>query len=211
MLKRLYFPVLLVLVVLISYSVTVRSSGVPSNSYLQIEVAPRSASIELDGRGIAAGKVAVPAANHTVTVSKKGFATKSQTVSAKSGQTVYVGIGLESNSSSTRNWYTEHPDDQHLAEGLGSHEADYLNQLANQNNSFLRQLPTIYGDGNGGIVTVAQGVPLSSGGLPGIYVTAATPALRQGVLTYMSSRGYNPATMDIFFYGQNNPLDPTVE
>ena len=207
-LKRFYFPILLILVVWISYAITAKSGAQQNSGYLQIEAVPiNGTSVKVDGKGVSVGTIRVSVGDHVIKVSKPGFGTKGRTVSTGTGQTVYVGIALQPNTPKTQNWYADHPDDQRLAEGLGSHQADYVNKTANQANPFLSQLPLIYGDGQGGIVNISQGVPLQPGGTPAVYVTAATPAIRQGVLTYMRSRGYDPADMDIVFYGQSNPLD----
>jgi hypothetical protein len=206
---RLYFPILLIflLFVWVSYSVTVHTNSTPANSYLQIEVVPDGTAVRIDGHGVRNGKTSVSVGSHSITAEKQGFSSKSRTVSTKAGQTVYVGIALQPDTPNTSNWYATHPGDQQQAEGIGSHEADYENQLANQSNAFLGQLPLSYGDGQGGLVTIAQGVPLRAGGPPAIYITASTASTRQGVLTYIRNQGYDPADMDIVFYSQSNPLD----
>ena len=208
MLKHFYLPLLLLFVIWVSYAITTRSiNSSTTDGYLQIEVVPQSASINLDGHNAHAGKLAIASGNHTVTVSKLGFDSVTRHIATEPAQTAYIGIALQPNVPGTQNWYTNNPNDERLAEGIGSHEADYENRTANHNNPFLNQLPLAYGDGQGGIVTVSQGVAINPGGPPAVYVTAATPSIRQGVLTYMRSRGYDPAYMDVVFYGQSNPLD----
>jgi len=207
-LRALYFPVLLIVVIWVSYWVMASPSARPAGSYLQIEVVPISGtSVKLDGRGVRAGKIQTQPGPHILTVTKGGFGSESRTVSVSTNQTLYVGIALQPNASNTQNWYVAHPSDQSLAEGIGSHEADYESKTSLQNNPFIGQLPLVYGDGQGGTISIAQGVPLTPGGLPAIYVTAATPSIRQQVLSFIRNHGYDPATMDLVFYGQFNPLD----
>jgi hypothetical protein len=205
--KRFYFPFLCLFVGWLTYATVARPSSPTIDSYIQTEVIPSGSTLSIDGQGVRAGKYGVASGSHVVIVSKKGFTTKTSTVSTTQSQTVYVGVALQPDSPSTANWYREHPQDQQLAEGLGSHEADYEKQAAIQNNPFLNQLPILYGDGQGGTVNITLGVAISPGGPPAVYVTANTPTDRQGVLAYMRNRGYDPADMDIVFYGQSNPLD----
>lgn len=205
LLRRVYFPILLLLVSWVSFSLTSRPGEV-NNSYVQIEVAPKSAHVALDGKSSGAGKIAVPSASHTVTVSKQGFSTQTRTVTTQPDKTTYAGFALLPNSPSTQSWYVNHQSDKLLADGIGSHEADFISSSALKKNPFLKQLPLLYGDGHGGLVHISQGVPISPGGPPAIYITASSPSSRQTALSYIRNRGYNPATMDIVFVGQSNPL-----
>jgi hypothetical protein len=205
--KRYYLPVLFILFLWIGYSLTLQSYTQPKSASLQLEVAPGDSALELDNHKASASTIAVTPGEHTVTASKQGFGTITRTVSASMSKTAYVGIVLQPNTSTTDNWYTVHATDAILADGIGSHAADYGNKLALQGNAFLKQLPISYGDGQGGIIEIAQGIPAEPNGPPAIYVTGATPTIRQSVLTFIRTRGYDPASMDIVFTDQSNPLD----
>jgi len=180
-------------------------------SYIQTGVAPSGAMLKIDGKGIRTGTRKVLTGSYTITASKKGFATITKQVITKTNQTTYISLVLQPNTTSTKNWYLNHPADEKLAEAIGDHLADYEIKIANQQNPFLSQLPTSYGDGLGGFVNISQGIPITNGGQPAIYISAANPTIRQGVLQYINNRGYDTAEMVLVFNGENNPLDGSNE
>lgn len=206
--KRFWFPVFLIFLSWFSYLVTVHTSTPNANSYLDVEVTPQSSKIVVDGQGVGAGKVAVVPGQHSITVSKEGFATKNLSASTSVNQTVFVGAVLKSNSPDTANWYYDHPDDQHLIDGIGSHQADYEQKVALQVTPFLKQLPLIYGNGHGGIINISPGAPMPPSTLPAIYITAQDPRDRQSAVTFIRSRGYNLADMNLVFKDMQVPLQP---
>jgi hypothetical protein len=206
MYTRLYFPLFLVLLAGLSFWVVISAGRTSTKTFLQVQAAPSGAAIAIDGHSVSLGKDEVDAGTHTVTATRKGFATQTQSVPVKAGQTVYVGVILQPNASSTKNWYKNHASDQQLSQTIADQEANYHMTADPITNPFLRQLPISYGDGLGGLVTIDQGIPLPGTSQPAIYVTADMPTTRQQVLEYMRSRGYDPATMDIIFYGTVDPL-----
>lgn len=205
--RRLVFPVLVVAVFGLSYLTANRPNEPAKSSTIQVEVVPSGTSVKLDGGGIKTGKINVTAANHMIVAEKSGFSPVRKSVSAKAGQTTYVGIVLQPDTDGTRSWYAQHPDDAHAAEGVGSHAADFLNQSVAQQNPLLAQMPIIYGDGQRGLVNIAPGVPVQAGGPPALYIDTESPSARQGALTYLTNHGLDPATVDIVFSNQSNPLE----
>jgi hypothetical protein len=204
--NRWIFPIFVFLVLALSFAIVTKAGQSSTDTFLQIAVAPSSAAVTIDGHSAGAGKYEINPGAHSVVVSRSGFATQTRSVSVSNAQTAYVGAILEPNSPSTQDWYNKHSSDQQLSQSIADHASDYQSSANTQANPFLAQLPLSYGDGNGGQVTIAPGLPLPNSSQPAIYVTAATPAERQGVLTYMRSRGYDPAIMDIVFYDSANPL-----
>lgn len=180
----------------------------PLNSTITVEAAPSSYKVTIDGKKASPGDNKVTAGQHTITVKKDGFSQQAQTVITAIGQTVYTGFVLVSNSASTKNWYNDHPDDQQLSESISSHSSDYNSELSTQKNTLLQELPVLYGDGRGGLIRIDSGVPIFGSSQPAIYVNAQSPSDRQGVLTWMRSNGYNPANMDIVFYGLSASYAP---
>jgi hypothetical protein len=203
---RWYFPIFLLLVAGLSFIITTRAGQASTDTFLQIQVAPGAAAIAVDGHGVGAGKHEINPGEHTLIFSRKGFGTQTRSVNVGSGQTVYTGAILQPNSSATQNWYNKHSSDQKLSQQIADRDSDYQATATSRANPFLQLLPLSYGDGYGGQVTIAQGLPLAGSTQPAIYVSATTPTDRQGVLTYMRSRGYDPALMDIVFYDTSNPL-----
>jgi len=207
--KKATFPLLLILIAWFSYFITVHQGGSGPVGYLEIEVAPASSKILLDGHVVKAGRLTVSTGKHSLVVSKKGFSTQSQGVVSETGQTVYAGIVLQPSSTQTADWYSSHPADQKIVEGIGSHQSDYQSGVALRMIPFLKLLPTEYGDGHGGLISISQGVPASKlSTLPAVYVIAQTPGERQGVVTYIKSRGYDVASMDLVFSNMQSPLQP---
>lgn len=209
--KLLNFPLLVLALFILSFLITLGLSGnhTSSNSFIEIGAAPLGASATINGHGASIGKNEVNPGSYTVTVSMKGFASQSQSVSVSMNKSVFVGVSLTPNSADTQNWYATHPSDQTLSDAVGSKLSDYESSTALQNNPFLKQLPLSYGDGLGGFISISQGVPTTTNGPPAVYVRAASPGLRQSVLAYMRNRGYDPANMDIVFYDQVAPLQYT--
>lgn len=204
--RKLLFPLFWLLIAWFSYSITANTGSPKPSSSIKTEVTPVSSVITIDGHKVRTGKVVVQPGTHTVSASRNGFGAKSRSVNVKLNETVYVGIVLQPNSPDTSDWYNQHPSDQQLVDGIGSHQADYQNKAAIKAMPFFKQLPTQYGDGYGSLISVDPGSPVPPATLPAVYVTAPNPRDRQSVITYIKSRGYNPADMDMIFYGLQNPL-----
>jgi hypothetical protein len=175
----------------------------PANSRagaLQLEVSPKSASITIDNKKAKSGENRVTEGKHEIKIKKSGFKSESKAVDIKIGDKIYEGFALSPQESKVANWYKEHPEDEKLAEGIQSHTYDFTSSEALKNNSFLQVLPlTIYGPS--GPIKISSGLPLEGSTQPAVYVSASSPADRQSALGWMRNNGYNPANMDIFFYG----------
>lgn len=208
--KLFYFPVFLLLVALISYVITVHEGGVPANSSVNVEVTPKSSAIVLDGRSVRAGIIKLVPGSHTIVFSKQDFYSQTKHISTKTGQEMYAGAVLQPSNTSTIDWYDNHSEDRHLVDGIASHEADYQQKVALKTIPFLKQLPVQYGDGYGKIIKLAPGAPVSPSTLPAVYVTADTVRDRQSVITYIKSRGYDLADLDLVFYGLQTPFPEQV-
>jgi hypothetical protein len=203
---RWIFPVFLLLVAGLSFILVTRVGQTSTDTFLQIQAAPQGTAVVIDGHKSSSGTHEINPGEHTIAFNRSGFGSQTQNINAVGGKTVYVGAILQPNTSKTQDWYNHHHSDQQLSQGIADHESDYQATATVQANPFLQLLPLSYGDGSGGRVTIAQGVPLAGSNQPAIYVNATTVVDRQGVLTYMRSRGYDPALMDIVFYDVANPL-----
>jgi hypothetical protein len=210
--RFLFFPLLFLAIAGISFLVTTKlgSQKVSPNSYIQVLADPASSSVTINDRRAATGKNGVNPGTYTVTISKAGFASQSQTVSVSLNQTVLVGIVLTSNSPTTQNWYSSHQKDQQLQDAIGSQVTDYEAQVSSQKNPFINQLPITYGDGQGGFITISLGVSTTLSNGAAVNINAASPELRQSALTYLRTRGFDPANMEMVFYNEENPLGGVV-
>lgn len=108
---------------------------------LEIEVAPSDATIILNQSKTRGGKRRIEPGKYTVTVSRAGFAVQSKEVTLKDGSDEYVGIALESNSPSTKDWYSEHPKDLKIAERITSINFDQ--QSEKNTDPILGSLPFV--------------------------------------------------------------------
>lgn len=202
---KLTLPLVSIFLFVVGYLITYNPPT--PDSTIKIETAPEGTTVIIDNEKADTGENKVWAGKHTVTFKKDGFKEESRTLTTKSGESVYVGTALSSNSEKTKNWYTDNPNDQKLAEGISSHYFDYSTSAAHQENTLLQQLPLNLG-GSGGNIRIDKGIPIGSSTQPAIYVTAATPADRRSILAWMENNGYTPATMDIVFYGMHTSFMP---
>ncbi len=205
LLYQLRVPMAFALIAALFFFLTIQAGPSSPKGTITAEVAPEGATISIDGREMSS-EVTVETGDHTVEAKMDGFATQSQQVDLKEGQTLKVGFVLESNSPETADWYTEHPEDQQLAEVILGQLSDFNTESAIQTNPLLQQLPYSYSDGNSGFVNIDHGVPVKGSSQPAIYVSARTPLARQEAVAWIRSQGYDPTTMDIIFKGEVNPF-----
>jgi len=168
---------------------------------LEVEVAPASSSISVGGHATKAGIVRVRPGKVEVKVSKKGFASQTQSFTVAKGKTVYAGFALDSNESSTKDWYSKHPDDQQLREKISGRNFDSQAEDAVKATPFIQKLPYVdpakafrIDYGNGGKDSITQT----------IYITTVTDASKQAALDWIKKAGTDPATLTIKYL--TNPL-----
>lgn len=195
--KKLVLPAAMLLFFYAGYSLALHKPS--KNSSLKIEAVPKDTVITVDGNPARTGNVAVTPGTHTVEAFRGGFEDQSQTINTQINNTTYVGFVMEPDSEETVGWYKQYPADNKLAEAISSRQYDQQTSTAVEQNSLLQQLPVRYGDGHGGLIVIASGVPIKSSGPPAVYIHGSLPADRQSALQWIRSNGFNPATMDIVF------------
>lgn len=89
-----------------------------TSSQFEIIFAPASATATLDGKVISSGTVTTSLGDHELIVEKFGFASETVHFSTTSGKNPAVYAILTSNSDYTSDWYTKHPSDATLTEGI---------------------------------------------------------------------------------------------
>jgi len=168
---------------------------------LEILVAPRGASLKLDGKGIKSGKMRVKIGSHTIVAAMSGFAgqTKKVQVGTK-GQ--FVGIILQPNSTSTSDWYKNHLDDFSIVQTINNRSFDQANSQLLESNPLLTKLPHI---GPALSYRVDYGVPsdASKTGEPAIYIRFRTEQDKQAALQWIKSQGIDPNKLDIVYVQGN--------
>ncbi len=193
-LSILVIPVIVVVVVA-SIVLDRRNSQL---AHLDILVAPASSMIKVDGRAVKAGTYNVKAGSHVVAVSRAGFTNQTKSLSVNAKQTQFVGIILQSNSDSTKNWYQNHPSDNNLAQSINNRSFDQAGENALTNNPLLAKLPYL---GPGLHFRVDFGVPSadSKTNYPSIYIRYDSDAAKSAALTWIKNQGSDPNSMDIVY------------
>lgn len=101
---------ILVLILLISFGFLARQRIYSAK--INIMVVPAIAEVKIgDSVYKSFETVNVQPGEYNVEVSAEGFAKKTGKLVAKAGETADVKLYLESNSTDTKNWYSEHPED----------------------------------------------------------------------------------------------------
>lgn len=109
---------------------------------VELHYTPTSTTITIDGKPYTGdGSITVTPGNHEIIAEKYGFETQTISVDAPSGQTTPVYIILEPNTDFTTDWYTTHPDDAILAEGITGYRLEYNNKILSQKYPNLSKLP----------------------------------------------------------------------
>lgn len=140
--KKLILLTILILVSFIGLAINNSIKNRTYNATLTIEVAPTGSKIQINDKKGKVGKNKLKPGKYTVTASKEGFEKVSKTVELSKNSQDYVGIVLESNSESTKNWYENNPKDQRLAESVSSSQFD-RNSEKISNDPIISKLPFI--------------------------------------------------------------------
>lgn len=163
---------------------------------LNIEATPLSSKITIDNNNTQQGITKIKPGNVTIEISLNGFITYTKTVTVNSGETKYIGAILESNSSETSNWYSNHPEDQKMSEKISSKQFDIKSEEQLNLEPFLKEIPYI---GAGFEFKIDYGPSATDPNKITIFIQAATQTARDDALTWIKSRGYDPAKLDIVY------------
>jgi hypothetical protein len=188
------------------YLKTSRVHDLPQGQ-IDVEVAPAGADISIDGQKWDSGLSDIDIGPHKIRVSLDGFKPHETTVDVTQAEKAYVGVVLRSGSDDTKGWYTDHPDDQKIAEGIGDHVNDSRNQGVSTKYPIFSRLPAVFGDGHDGLIKIESEAALEGAGKPSIGVYAAGPQQRRVALEWIQSRGYLLSDIDVVFYGASIPLE----
>ena len=134
------FPVLIVVSIIgvLCFNVFSRK---PSTT-VEFNVAPSSSEIIFDGRSVANNTVIdVVPGEYVVTVSFDGFESQTQTVSISENESRVVLIALDSNDSSTEEWYRDHPDDALVKQTIFTQEFEAASAKMAKDYPIVTNLP----------------------------------------------------------------------
>ncbi|MGF7229087.1 MAG: PEGA domain-containing protein [Candidatus Saccharibacteria bacterium] len=177
------------------HTITTRNTGL-----IEVQtIVPTDATATLDSKKILTGvEVRASAGKHTLTVSRDGFASQTQTISVVNGQdTKTYSLYLSPSNGTGQAWLTANPGAAIQLEGRGSRAYDQLVTQNDANNPIVQQLPMIdpqyridYG--------VSAEHPLDEHAI-GIYIQASNPQGRQLALGALRDKGFDPSDLEIIF------------
>jgi hypothetical protein len=89
-----------------------------NDAKISLLIAPKSASVKIDDSSYpTSGDFKIPSGKHTITISKEGFSTITETINLTTGQTYnYFNYLVYPNGS--MEWYSSHEDDSYLLEAI---------------------------------------------------------------------------------------------
>ena len=164
------------------------------SSKINFLIAPSVSTVNLDGKKINPSKTYnVKPGNHTITVSYNGFTSETINMQFSKGEKKTAMTALISNSSTTKDWYLNHPSDQKIAEGVSSRQFTQASQQQVAQNPIIKLLPWTGPDFE---------YRIDYGSLPDIKgvvltITAPDQKSKNDALAWIKSQGYEPASFTI--------------
>jgi len=168
---------------------------------VNIEATPLSSSVTIDGHHANQGITKISPGTIVVTVSLPGFSNFTTKVKIAAGETKYIGVVLQSNTSDTSNWFEQHPEDQAIAEKIASKQFDATSQKQIKAEPFLKELPFTAA---GFEFKIDYGTPPANSDKSTIFIQSDTQTGRDDALVWIRSRGYDPSKMNIVYTTINN-------
>lgn len=169
-----------------------------SGAFLTVEVAPSGSKIKINGNSAKEGKTEVRHGDVSVEVSRKGFKSVTQSIALEEGDDRYVGIALQSDDSTTSDWYETHEKDKAKAEGISSRVFDDSSENDVEKYPLIKQLPRI-GSGNSYRVDYGTSENNNQNGPPRIFITSPSPRGRQVALSWIKTSGWDVSDYKIVF------------
>lgn len=169
---------------------------------ITLTFAPKSADAKIGDMRASFGDNDVKPGTYKVEISKKGFATYTQTVTAEAGKTLLVEAALVSNDPSTADWYQTHTDDYTIAQGIGDRRADREYTYMTNTFPIAKDLPIV---GVGSTYRVDYGISPTDSTKYAVLISYDTEADKQDALTAIRTKGYTLSDYEVV-YSQNSPI-----
>ena len=193
--KRLFIILVISLILMFISWAFSNSRSAQGGSYIDLAVTPSGSQVTLDGKGVKAAKLHVSAGSHTIIATKGGFATQTKKIELAENETRFVGLALESNSTETKDWYKQHPEDQQMLESIASRSFDQNSKDIVKRYPIIKELPFIdqfYRVDYGESKTKSSDPTAIS-----LYITYYSKEGRQQALDWLKFKGYTPETTEI--------------
>lgn len=194
---------------IVGYLITSGSHDLPQGQ-LKIELAPSEARVFIDGISANAGEKTIDIGTHKIRITMPGFTSYERTVNITQSVEVYVGIILNSSSTDTKDWFTNHPDDQKITESINDQLSDSQAQEVARKYPIFNRLPGIFGNGSGGLTRIESEAALNNSGKPSIGIYASNPQQRHEALDWINNRDYTISDLDVVFYGARIPIKTEI-
>ncbi len=189
----IFAVIIMVIIILITINALI------NNATINIQVAPASATITLNGRSVSSGSIKVKPGSYTVSAEEEGFDSQTVFIEAKENQTVDVLIGLVPNTEETKDWYLKHDSDRLLFEGISG---EIFN---NETDDMLQKYPIIeFLPYNGTTFDINYG-PCEQRDFC-IMINAVVPAGFDDAVNYIREHTNEPGKYQYQYTDFNNPF-----
>lgn len=164
-------------------------------SNLLLEISPRVATIVIDGKSkTKPGNIYLIPGEHSVKASMSGFSDQVQKVTTtKDGKAELVIILVPSSSVGT-DWLAAHYSESMYRESLASKSISSNSNKTKTDLPLLKELPYI---GAGFEFRIDYGVSPNDSSVTQIIITAPDSQSQQDAITWIRSKGYDPAAYNI--------------
>lgn len=189
----------------IGYKLTSGGSDLPQGQ-LNLQVAPSSATVLIDGKPAKNGEMMVDIGEHEIGITMLGFKSYETVVNITQATPAYVGVILSPDSEDTQDWFENHPADQELSQTISDRQVDSSSQDITTKYPIFSELPTVFGDGADGLINIDSEAAINDSGKPSIGIYAADPQKRQEAISWIINRDYTISDLDVVFYGARIPI-----
>lgn len=204
--KKLVTLGALILGLLLAYMILVSLSR-QGEQKVTFTVIPSDASLLVNDKPIKQGDNYLSSGDYTLKATKDGW--KESTKKFKvSDESLNVSVALEPDSEQSKQYLRDNPDIQMEREKIGGENFSDANNLAQENNPIISQLP--YSDLMGPF-SIDYGPSKTREGGIFLLVTDSTPPGRIEALKWIRTNGQNPTDLEIVFSDFINPLDERVD
>jgi hypothetical protein len=169
-----------------------------AESELTVKSIPNDLTLTLDGKPIKAnGNVKVRAGEHTLTATRDGFQSYTETVTAKGGDPLFVKMYLFSNDPAGRAWEQDNPDQALEAEAEAGRRYDEIQKRLRAKYPIMLELPYI-GPGFKATYTDSKSDPDNPEAIS-LKIQLFDSEGKTKALQWIEGHGYDPATLDIIY------------
>ncbi|GAB3942462.1 hypothetical protein GCM10029976_063490 [Kribbella albertanoniae] len=186
--------VLVVVIVVLGSFLIFRDRG----ATMSVTRIPNDLTLTLDGQQVdASGEIKVKSGRHTLTGERRGFQSYSTTFTAGSGDELSLKMYLYANSAEGREWARNNPEAQGELEAEAGRNFDEGQRRIVARYPIIQQLPHL-GRGYKVDYTTSKSDPQNPEALS-IRIATYTADGKKNALYWITSNGWDPATLDIIY------------